>query len=76
MIAAAELQTNYILQCIKKKIDGEFDTVAASKQATTAYNESIREAMKGTIWMSGCTSWYQDASGNFITWPWDAQEVY
>ncbi len=70
VIAAAELQTNYILQCIKKKVAGGFDSVVISKEATSAYNETIREAMKSTIWVSGCTSWYQDASGNFITWPW------
>jgi hypothetical protein len=31
----------------------------------------VQQALKGTVWSSGCKSWYQSADGrNFTIWPW------
>lgn len=70
VIAAAEDQTNYIVQCIKQKIKQGTDAIKVSQEATETYNEEIKSAMKSTIWLSGCKSWYLDAQGNSATWPW------
>ena len=29
------------------------------------------KATKGTIWATGCQSWYLDKSGVPASWPWD-----
>ncbi len=28
------------------------------------------EAMKGTVWVTSCKSWYLDRNGNPALWPW------
>jgi hypothetical protein len=36
----------------------------------SAYNDEVQENMRGTVWLSGCASWYLDASGrNRTLWP-------
>ena len=35
-----------------------------------AYNVGLRRKMTGTVWSSGCKSWYLDKEGNNYTlWP-------
>ena len=39
-------------------------------QAQAAYNAGIDAQMAGTVWASGCSSWYLDRSGrNRALWP-------
>ena len=39
----------------------------------TAYDERRIAAAKGTIFASGCSSWYLDREGVPMTWPWSYQ---
>ena len=32
-------------------------------EAMAAYNAQIQSKLPGTVWMSGCASWYLDADG-------------
>ncbi len=32
--------------------------------------------MKGTVWVTGCNSWYLDEDGVPILWPWTAQRFH
>ena len=34
---------------------------------------AISQALKGTVWQSGCQSWYLDANGEAFSWPWSMQ---
>ncbi len=34
------------------------------------YNEAIKNSMTGTIWVTGCQSWYIDKHGNPAMYPW------
>ena len=39
-------------------------------EVQAAYNEEIQRRMQGTVWTSGCASWYLDAGGvNSTLWP-------
>ena len=67
-------QTQYIMKLIKRKIKQQSKAVCVKKEATQAYNREIREAMEGTIWLTGCSSWYLDEQGNSATWPWTPQK--
>jgi hypothetical protein len=69
VIAAAEAQAGYILQCIGEKIRHGAIAIAPSIAATESFNKELVEAMKGSIWLTGCQSWYLDADGNPVTWP-------
>jgi cation diffusion facilitator CzcD-associated flavoprotein CzcO len=76
VIAAAEAQAGYILQCIGEKIRHGAMAIAPSIEATESFNKELVEAMKGSIWLTGCQSWYLDADGNPVTWPWTPQRFY
>ena len=74
LTAISEAQGAHILGWIKRWQAGEFDTVAPTHQATEDFNESIREAMPGTVWVTGCTSWYLGKDGIPELWPWTPAE--
>ena len=41
-----------------------------SAEATERYNADIDERMQGTVWNTGCASWYLDETGrNATLWP-------
>jgi cation diffusion facilitator CzcD-associated flavoprotein CzcO len=70
VIQISELQIDYILQLVDLVRSGHCRTVAPSAEATQRFNAELREAMKGTVWVSGCRSWYLDKNGNPALWPW------
>ena len=41
------------------------------RAAAEAFDRELREALRGTVWHSGCTNWYVDEHGNDPNqWPW------
>ena len=45
-------------------------SVEVRPAAVAAFNEEVQSMMPGTVWSSGCASWYLDANGNNTTlWP-------
>jgi cation diffusion facilitator CzcD-associated flavoprotein CzcO len=70
LIQVAEIQCDYILQLIRAVIEGRCREISATDAATDRFNASLRDAMTGTIWVTGCRSWYLDAKGVPATWPW------
>ena len=46
------------------------DRLEVREEAQAAYNARIDARMRGTVWSSGCASWYLDATGrNATLWP-------
>ena len=74
LIDIAELQAGYILKCLKLYTDGRCSSIEASESATRAYNESLKGSFVGTVWLSGCNSWYLDQNGLPNVWPWSYAE--
>ena len=72
VIDVSETQANYILRCIQKLEREGIESIEATREATEAFNRSVKEAMKGTLWVTGCKSWYLDEGGEPILWPWSA----
>ncbi len=70
LIDIAECQFAYILQLIERVRSGACREIAASREATRRFDAERREAAKKTIWTSGCQSWYLDADGVPMAWPW------
>jgi len=70
VIQISELQIAYVLQLVDLVRQGRCRAVAARQAAAARFNQAIREAMKGTVWVSGCRSWYLDKNGNPAMWPW------
>ena len=76
MIDVSETQTRYVLDCIER-IGGKEDLLIAPKrEAAQAFQEELKAAMKGTVWVTGCNSWYLDADGVPTLWPWTAKRFH
>ncbi len=70
VIRISELQIGYILKLIEAARQGNRHAIVPRHDATERFNRELREAMKGTVWVSGCKSWYLDKHGNPALWPW------
>jgi cation diffusion facilitator CzcD-associated flavoprotein CzcO len=69
LIDISEKQLAYVMQLIDLWRGGEVNEISAKKDATEAFNGTLKEAMKGTVWVTGCQSWYLDKNGNPAMWP-------
>ena len=70
IIFMIEAQADYIVNCVKllqAKGNGYLDV---KEEAQNRFLGEMTQALKGTVWDSGCKSWYQTAEGiNFAIWP-------
>ena len=69
-LLTAETQYSYVEKLIDLIRDRALDEVNPKSDVTAQYNESLKRAMAGTVWASGCQSWYFDRFGNVASWPW------
>ncbi|HEX8742215.1 MAG TPA: NAD(P)/FAD-dependent oxidoreductase [Thermoleophilaceae bacterium] len=70
MVYMIESQIAYVLDALR--VMGERGAAVAEVRpgAVEGWNASIDERMEGTVWTTGCVSWYQDATGrNGAIWP-------
>lgn len=70
LIMVAELQVNYVLQLLAPLRAGSSRTIEPKTVAFEAFTQDLRAAMKDTVWVTGCQSWYLDKNGQPILWPW------
>ena len=70
LIEVAELQLGYIMQLLEKLGAGQYRHISASSNALAAYERAREEAASGTVWVTGCRSWYLDDRGLPAVWPW------
>jgi cation diffusion facilitator CzcD-associated flavoprotein CzcO len=70
MIFMIESQLRYVMDALRVMDERRIATFEVRPEAMAAYNAKIQSMMPGTVWMSGCASWYLDAHGNNTTvWP-------
>ncbi|WP_313801405.1 NAD(P)/FAD-dependent oxidoreductase [Sphingobium sp.] len=70
LIDIAERQWGYIEQLLAPLREGEVRSVEPKAEAHAAYEERRVAAARTTIFGSGCSSWYLDATGIPSSWPW------
>jgi cation diffusion facilitator CzcD-associated flavoprotein CzcO len=63
VVMASENMVNYSLKFIKLILNGDAKTVDVKKEAEMAYTAEMQEALKDTVWRSGCASWYFTKDG-------------
>ena len=68
---SAELQASYAGQLIELLRDGDVISVAPTAEAAAAWLREIEAGMPGTVWSSGCTSWYLGDGKVPVLWPYD-----
>ncbi|MDA1097341.1 MAG: NAD(P)/FAD-dependent oxidoreductase [Proteobacteria bacterium] len=69
LIDISERQLGYIMQLIESWRSGAAREISARQDATDRFNAALKEAMKDTVWVTGCQSWYLDKNGNPAMWP-------
>jgi len=69
LIDISERQLGYIMQLIELWRGGAVNEIAAKQDAADRFNAALKEAMKDTVWVTGCQSWYLDKNGNPAMWP-------
>ena len=70
MVFMIEAQTHYILDCLRMMAQRHVQTIEIRPENEEAYNKEMQQRMRGTVWTSGCASWYLDARGHNTTlWP-------
>ncbi|MGL4306165.1 MAG: flavin-containing monooxygenase [Mycobacteriaceae bacterium] len=74
LVSIAETQSKHITSWIKQWSMGSFDTISPTHEATEEFNDQIKNSMSGTVWTTGCTSWYLGADGIPELWPWTPDE--
>ena len=70
MVFMIESQLNYILDCLHLMEQQHIGAIEVKPEVEEAYVEEMQQRMQGTVWTSGCKSWYLDARGrNTTLWP-------
>ena len=65
-----EAQVAYVLDCFRIMKRRNMGVVEVQPEIQKAYNAEVQQKMEGTVWLSGCSSWYLDAHGrNTTLWP-------
>jgi cation diffusion facilitator CzcD-associated flavoprotein CzcO len=71
IIFMIEAQVHYVLECLRELRARGADYMVLDAAEQKLFNDRVQQALKGTVWSSGCKSWYQSADGrNFTIWPW------
>lgn len=70
MVYMIESQIAYILDCLRAMEREHWQTVEVRAEDEDVFNAEIQRRMQGTVWLSGCASWYLDIHGrNTTLWP-------
>ncbi len=70
MIFMIESQTNYIIDAIQKMTNQDIRSIEVRKDVQDKFNAEIQCKLEGTVWQSGCKSWYVSEDGkNHTVWP-------
>ncbi|WP_374664289.1 flavin-containing monooxygenase [Acinetobacter sp.] len=65
-----ESQVEYILQMMDLVQRSHSQAIVVKDQVQDQFNQKVQTMMDGTVWQSGCVSWYQQDGGkNFALWP-------
>lgn len=65
-----ETQVRYVLKGLDRMRARRATSVEVKPQAQQAFSQEMDVRTRGTVWKSGCQSWYLDARGRNVTlWP-------
>ena len=70
MVYMIESQIAYVMDALRAMGERGATSSRCGRRSRPRYNAEVQRRMQGTVWNTGCTSWYQDAKGNNPTlWP-------
>jgi cation diffusion facilitator CzcD-associated flavoprotein CzcO len=70
MILMMEAQYRYISSALAYMRENRVRAIDVKPDVQAQFNASLQERLAGTVWATGCSSWYLDARGkNTSLWP-------
>ena len=70
MVYMIESQVAYLLDALRTMKAGDIEAIEVSRETVERYNDDLQERLDGTVWNTGCSSWYLDDTGRNVTlWP-------
>jgi cation diffusion facilitator CzcD-associated flavoprotein CzcO len=71
IIFMIEAQVDYVLRALRALRHRGADYLDLKPAAQQGFVARVQQALEGTVWTSGCSSWYLQADGrNVMLWPW------
>jgi cation diffusion facilitator CzcD-associated flavoprotein CzcO len=70
MVYMIESQIAHVLAALRAMRENGAETIEVRPEAQAAYNDWLERKLEGTVWNTGCASWYLDHTGrNATIWP-------
>jgi hypothetical protein len=70
MVFMIESHLSYVIDALRTMDARDLATVEVRPDVQAAFVREVSDRMEGTVWLSGCASWYIDATGrNSTLWP-------
>jgi cation diffusion facilitator CzcD-associated flavoprotein CzcO len=75
ILSMIECQTGYLGQLVDRLIGGDLDVAEVREEVAERYDREVQDALAGSVWAAGCSSWYREPGGRITTnWPGTVQE--
>lgn len=69
MVFMIEAQARYAVAAIKTLRARGARSIEVRREAEHAFRQEMSKRLDGTVWTSGCNSWYQAPDGDVLLWP-------
>lgn len=70
MVFMIEAQVRYTVRMLQQLLTGRVAAYDVRAGDQAAFNKDLQDTLAGTVWASGCDSWYQTAEGRqSVLWP-------
>jgi cation diffusion facilitator CzcD-associated flavoprotein CzcO len=69
MIFMIEAQARYATAALAQMQKRRIAAIDVLPEVESAFRDELARKMKGTVWMTGCQSWYQTPDGEVFLWP-------
>ena len=71
VVYTIEANMGHVIAALDELERADARRIEVTRQAAEQFDRELRSALAGTVWHSGCTSWYVDEDGNDPSqWPW------
>jgi cation diffusion facilitator CzcD-associated flavoprotein CzcO len=64
-----EAQARYIVAALRAMRSKNLGAIDVKPEIEEAFRAELAGKLKGTVWTSGCNSWYQAPGGDVLLWP-------
>jgi cation diffusion facilitator CzcD-associated flavoprotein CzcO len=71
VIDTIEAGVSHVIEALGQLETARARQIEVTRRAAETFDRQLRAALAGTVWHTGCTSWYVDEQGNDPNqWPW------